>query len=92
MSRPTRRVLGEEVSQWAGLVIMVVKRSVRPWCCERASCTSASAQSNAANYEQATDLEDGIDVDLVRVGKTNERGLGRTFLELGDGAFHSGVL
>jgi hypothetical protein len=39
-----------------------------------------------------TNLEDSIDVDLVRVWKTDEGGIGRTFLEFGDGAFHGRVL
>ena len=41
---------------------------------------------------RGTDLENGIDVNLVRVGETDERGLGRTFLQFSHGSLHGGVL
>jgi len=35
MSRPTRRRLPLfSEDQWAGLVMIVSKREVNPWCCE----------------------------------------------------------
>lgn len=81
---------GASSDQCAGLVMISEKRSVRP-CFYFPSCVSSDIASRG-NKTQRTHLENGTNVDLVRVGKTQERGLRRTLLKRSDCSFHGRVL